>query len=173
MPIACGIPIRHIDVVEAVQRSVTKQTLALPDGRYTWRHDKVLSVRADTLENSRKRPKRDKGGLKFINFAKAGEQIVKGSVEGSGMLGTAKDWQLMIDLNGRVTFPPEIAVTNQRPDIVIWSSSSKEGVLVEMTVTWEDRINDAYERRQVPRFGIRLPATRMQNVVSSCRDWLS
>ncbi|XP_069118928.1 uncharacterized protein [Argopecten irradians] len=138
-------------------------SVALADGRYTWRHDKVLSVLADTLENSRKRSKRDKGGLKFINFVKAGEQSVKGSVEGSGVLGTAEDWQLRADLNGRMTFPPEIAVTNQRPDIVIWSSSSKQAVLVELTVPWEDRINDAYERKQA----------KYQDLVSDCqqRGW--
>ncbi|XP_069114823.1 uncharacterized protein [Argopecten irradians] len=113
--------------------------------------------------NSRKRSKRGKGGLKFINFVKAGEQSVQGSVEGSGVLGTAEDWQLRADLNGRMTFPPEIAVTNQRPDIVIWSSSSKQAVLVELTVPWEDRINDAYERKQA----------KYQDLVSDCqqRGW--
>ena len=36
------------------------------------------------------------------------------------------------------------AVTNQRPDIVIWSPSSRQAILVELTVSWEERIEEVY-----------------------------
>ena len=34
-------------------------------------------------------------------------------------------------------FPSEIAVTNKRPDIIIWSAKTKQAVLLELTVPWE------------------------------------
>ena len=46
-------------------------------------------------------------------------------------------------------FPPEVAVTNKRPDTVIWSATTKQSILLEMTVPWEDRIEIAKERKSM------------------------
>ena len=64
---------------------------SLKDGRYTWRHDKVLAVSADTLERNVKKPRATKGGLKFVNFVKEGETGPRAGVERNGLLGTATD----------------------------------------------------------------------------------
>ena len=69
----------------------------LKDGRYTWRHDKVLAVLADTLERYVKTPRATKGGLKFVNFVKEGETGPRAGVEGNGLLGTATDWKMRVD----------------------------------------------------------------------------
>ena len=84
-------------------------------------------------------------------------------MEGTGLLGTAGDWQLQADLRGRMQFPQEIAATNQRPDIVIWSPSSRPAILVELTVPWEERIEEAYERKR----------NKYQDLVADCqqRGW--
>ncbi|XP_033758242.1 uncharacterized protein LOC117340592 [Pecten maximus] len=130
------------------------------NGRYTWRHDKVLSVLADTLERSRKKPRKKKRSLRFVNFVKAGEQTTRSTVEGSGLLGTAGEWQMRADLKGRMQFPQEIAVTNQRPDIVLWSTSIKQAVLVELTMPWEERIEEAHERKR----------NKYQDLVADCQQ---
>ena len=106
----------------------------MKDGRYTWRHDKVLAVLADTLERNVKKLRETKGGLKFVNFVKEGETGPRAGVEGNGLLGTATDWKMRVDLKQRMEFPSEIAVTNKRPDIVIWSAKTKQAVLLELTV---------------------------------------
>ncbi|XP_071170940.1 uncharacterized protein [Mytilus edulis] len=121
---------------------------ALKDGRYTWRHDKVLGTLADTLERNIKKPRKNKEGLTFVNFVKEGEKGQK-KVEGSGLLVTATDWQMLVDLKQKLQFPPQIAVTNQIPDIVIWSASTKQAILLELTVPWEERIEDANERKRM------------------------
>ncbi|VDI54010.1 Hypothetical predicted protein [Mytilus galloprovincialis] len=118
---------------------------ALKDGRYTWRHDKVLGTLADTLERNIKKPRKNKEGLTFVNFVKEGEKGQKKKVEGSGLL---------------------IAVTNQRPDIVIWSASTKQAILLELTVPWEERIEDANERKRL-KYKIYL-----QNVETMMDGWL-
>ena len=53
------------------------------------------------------------------------------------------------DLKQRMEFPTEIAVTNKRPDIVILSAKTKQVVLLELTVSWEERIEEVYERKNL------------------------
>ena len=128
--------------------------------RYTRRHDKVLAVLADTLERNVKKPRTTKGGLKFVNFVKEGETGPRAGVEGKGLLGTSTDWKMRVDLKQRMEFPSEIAVTNKRPDIVIWSAKTKQAVLLELTVPWEERIEEAYERKNL----------KYQELVKNCQE---
>lgn len=136
-------------------------SVALSEGRYTWRHDQILSVLADSLEKARKRPPPKDKRLKFINFVRAGEREKTGSTgEGRGLLGTAGDWQMRADLKTRMQFPTEVASTNKRPDIVIWSPSSRQVIIVELTVPWEERMEDAYERKM----------GKYQELVADCQE---
>ncbi|XP_052777991.1 uncharacterized protein LOC128215335 [Mya arenaria] len=52
---------------------------------------------------------------------------------------------MLVDLGKKLKFPEEVAHTNLRPDIVLWSRSPKLVVLVELTVPWEERCEEAYE----------------------------
>ncbi|KAL1276035.1 hypothetical protein QQF64_035658 [Cirrhinus molitorella] len=40
-----------------------------------------------------------------------------------------------------------LALTSLRPDIVLWSRGTKQVVLIELTVPWEERMEEAYERK--------------------------
>lgn len=51
---------------------------------------------------------------------------------------TAPDWQLKVDVGKQLKFPETIAVTTLRPDVV----------LLELTDPWEDRMEEAYERKR-------------------------
>ena len=44
-------------------------------------------------------------------------------------------------------FPSHLAVTTLRPDIVLMFDSSKQVVLLELPVPWEDRLVEAFERK--------------------------
>ncbi|XP_064193957.1 uncharacterized protein LOC135256013 [Anguilla rostrata] len=57
------------------------------------------------------------------------------------------DWQLLVDLERQLKFPNHIAGTTLRPDIVLVSESTKQAVLLELTVPWEDRLEEAVERK--------------------------
>jgi hypothetical protein len=50
------------------------------------------------------------------------------------------------DLGKKLVFP-DIVPTALRPDIVLWSNTSKRLVMVELTVPWESRCEDAFERK--------------------------
>ena len=53
---------------------------------------------------------------------------------------------MIVDLPGHVySFPQIIALTDQRPDIIMWSPTSI--VLIELTVPFETNISGAVERK--------------------------
>ena len=119
---------------------------ALTGGRYKWRHDKVLSEIAHHLTLAVNTKRKTQTGPLFINFVKQGSAP---SSHATGLLPTAKDWELLVDLKTQLKFPPEIAVTCKRPDLVLWSRTTKQVVLMELTVPWEEGVEEAYERKML------------------------
>ncbi len=68
-----------------------------------------------------------------IAFVKAGKPKPSASAS-AGILASARDWQ-------------RIANTTLRPDVVLVSESTKQVLLLELTVPWEDHLEDASRRR--------------------------
>ncbi len=54
---------------------------------------------------------------------------------------------MRVDLGRQLKFPEEIVVTSLRPDIVLWSQATMQVALIELTVPWEERIEEAHERK--------------------------
>lgn len=46
-----------------------------------------------------------------------------------GELEAARDWQMLVDVGQWLTVPPEIAITNLRSDLVLWSKHTAQGIL--------------------------------------------
>ena len=67
---------------------------------------------------------------------------------------------MLVDLHRRLKFPSEIAETTLRPDIVIWSKKTKQVVLVELTVPWEERMEEAHEKKKA----------KYQPLLEDCQD---
>jgi hypothetical protein len=133
--------------------------VALTDGRYTWRHDQVLKVIAAKVDTARRQKRHIEGKLKFIDFHKTGEKA-RTSSQQQGILATSNDWQMEVDLHRQLKFPPVIAVTNSRPDMVLWSIKSRQVVVIELTVPWEERIEEANERKR----------SKYQQLVEDCQQ---
>lgn len=47
----------------------------------------------------------------------------------------------------------EITGTSLRPDIVLWSSSTKTVLLIELTIPWEAGVEAAWERKRLVLWG--------------------
>ena len=135
---------------------------ALSDGRFTWRHDSVLSIvqQIAQIAVNRGQAIARKGGRKLneaIRFVKAGETQTartKLVTRPTTMLEKATDWQLKFDLNydengtKRGTFFPEtVLVTGKLPDGIIWSESTKIIYLLELSCSWEERHVEAHCRK--------------------------
>ncbi|XP_025752887.1 kinesin-like protein KIF2A [Oreochromis niloticus] len=69
------------------------------------------------------------------------------------------DWQLQADLGKQLKFPQNIAKTSLRPDTIIISEASKQLIMLELTVPWEERIEEANERKR----------GKYQELVQECR----
>ena len=119
---------------------------ALTEGRYTWRHNMVLKEVAAGLEEARKNKKKKQ--LTFIKFVPAGSTESRSDRGCQGILATASDWILMADLQTQLVFPAEITVTRLRPDIVMWSRSTRNLIIIELTGPWEERLEEANEKRE-------------------------
>lgn len=60
-----------------------------------------------------------------------------------------QDCSMKVNLGRKLQFPTEITNTRLRPDIVMWSSSSKAVLLVELTISWEAGLEAAWERKRL------------------------
>ena len=122
---------------------------SLENGRWKYRHDNVLKVLLESLEklieekrNSVSPPE------KFIKFVKPGQSVGRGLMKSFGILNRAKDWILDADIGScNLVFPTEIFVTSSRPDIVIYSTSSKTVILIENTSGCEENHSDNHSEK--------------------------
>ena len=55
-----------------------------------------------------------------------------------GILRHASDWVLMADLNSNYRFPVQIAFTQLRPDITIFSNNLRKAILIELACPCEE-----------------------------------
>lgn len=78
----------------------------------------------------------------------AGEKTHAERKTSTGLMVSARDWQLKVDLGRQLKFPEHIAKTRLSPDVVLTSDSSKQVVILELTVPLEDRIEEANERKR-------------------------
>ena len=112
----------------------------MSQGRYKWRHDKVLKQIASYIdeklvENANKAEAR-KGMIQFVREGERRKEHLVGDCISYGYLSSAKDWMMMVETQ----IPAEICVTSLRPDIMVISRSSRQIGIVELTVPNEDRI---------------------------------
>ena len=140
---ACGLCGRRASLEHILSSCKT----ALTQGRYRWRHDQVLKEIAQGLDEARKKGKTT-SGTRFIQFVRPAGEATKAERQEHGLLTSAGDWEMLVDLERQLRFPQEIRSTALRPDIVIWSKRSKQVIIVELTVPWEDRVEEAYERKR-------------------------
>ena len=135
---------------------------ALTQGRYRWRHDKVLALLAEILEQERRKkyPAKTRALPSTITFVKEGHRpVVQGQTK-QNLLQSAPSWEMEVDLGRKLHFPEAVLSTTLRPDIIMWSPEGKKIILVELTVPWEEGCEEAAERKK----------TKYQQLVQDCRD---
>ncbi len=136
--------------------------VALGQGQYTWCHNQVLKPIVEAITAGISSSSR---GLcptsQKITFVKAGEKRRRtaGARNPPGLLATANDWQLSADLVKQLKFPQHIVRATLRPDILLVSEETKNIILMELTVPWEDHLDEAHERKR----------TKYEELVIDCR----
>jgi len=125
--------------------------VALKDDRYTWRHDNVLKAIFPDLKGTVASANRQEVTSPAVPHISASfvSSLKKTSKRTSPdkkpcILSKANDWILLVDFDNSLTFPPCTGVvTNQRPDVIIYSLSTKHLIWAELTVPQERRIQEA------------------------------
>ena len=116
---------------------------ALDNGRYTWRHNKVLKEMVEATKmvvarvNSRKIILQRK-----VYFLREGFHYPArktDSLRGETFSHRLNDWTDAADLEGLRHYSQLLRDSGRRPEVV-FTSSSDAFILVELTVPWEDRI---------------------------------
>ena len=126
--------------------------VALAEGKYKWRHDKVLREIAHSVEEKRRTNNadpRERGELQ-IKFVGAGEKKKerREKVQMSSYLDGADDWSMKVDLDSKLKIPEYVAVTNLRPDMILVSNSTKRMGIIELTVPSKERIEVSGELKR-------------------------
>ena len=121
--------------------------------KYTWRHNQVLEIIVRVTKeqcemNTEGLLVGDTGDISFVEEGKEPRPPRQLKYGVAKLFGDCLDWKILADLEEKMVFPQHIAVTNLRPDIVIWSDEGKQVHLVELTVPWEDHLEEAFERKK-------------------------
>jgi len=128
---------------------------SLNNKRFNWRHDNVLRVIVSALldqlkkyNNQEIKTKKEEEWVMFksseTNYRRPPHNIKRDSP-----FGAATDWRIIWDEDlFPVEFPQNICGTPQRPDIVVWSETSKEVILIELTVGDESNFSDQVVRKE-------------------------
>jgi hypothetical protein len=134
------------DRIGTLEHVLSSCSTSLTDGRYRWRHDTVLRELADWLETERKKERGSNPQHRRIAFVKPGETSTRAQKHHASILDGTTGWNLEVDLGRKLVFP-DIVHTTLKPDIVLWSKTGKKLIVIELTVPWETRCVQAYERK--------------------------
>jgi len=127
-------------------------SFSLANGRYTFRHDSVVKVQVEAILYQIGMKKTQKPPPKVIVFVKQGEMPKKKNKKPiSGVLDSANDWILLCDLGDlpTATVPPCLALTSERPDIVLYSPSTRQVILIENTSGCEENFENAHSLKLI------------------------
>lgn len=116
---------------------------ALDNGKYSFRHDKVLEVirEAASLAIARSIKGTTSQNRDEIRFIKPGQKCKKSIKKRISIIHKANDWNIQMDTREKqCLLPGEICVSSLRPDLTLYSLSLKRVIFIELTVPWETNI---------------------------------
>ena len=135
---------------QTVEHVLSSCKVALSQGRYTWRHNQVLkeivyaitdhlsSATGYTTSSEAPATFYSAGGSKIWPNTTAAYKAQK-----QNLLDRADDWECSADLPEWKNYPETIRESGMRPDVVLYSQSSKQMILIELTVPYESRMDEA------------------------------
>ena len=127
---------------------------------YTWRHNQVLAILAELIENqcrvANEQTTQDPNPC--ISFLQEGEAPPRQVSQPQGQQFTAatRDWKMAADLKEALHFPYHIVYTQERPDSVIWFDTVKLVIIVELPVPWEENMEEALKRKKLCYENLRM-----------------
>ncbi len=56
---------------------------------------------------------------------------------------------MLIEVDQQLTIPAATEITSLRPGLVLWSNTPRTVYFVELTVPWEDAVDEANKRKRL------------------------
>ena len=79
---------------------------------------------------------------------KAGAKVTKNRKSSTpGLLHLSPDWTVVCDLHSKLVVPPFLAVTRLRPDLLLYSVTSKTCIILELTCCCEENIEEWHKKK--------------------------
>ena len=107
------------------------------------------------MENN-KAPREEKRGIPFVKAGYKGPKSKVKPMPPRCYLDGAADWQLQVDLDGKLKVPAEVADTHLRPDMLLMSRGTKRMGVIELTVPSEERIEVSSELKKMKYEGLKI-----------------
>lgn len=103
------------------------------------------------------------------------EQPIPTKRTSAGILISARNWKLLVDLEQQLKFPNNMAAITLRPDIVLVAETTKQVVLLEPTVPWEDHLGEAIEGKlsKYARLAGNCQKVRLESQVPPSGGWMN
>nr|BAC82600.1 reverse transcriptase [Danio rerio] len=140
--------------------SLSSCSKALGEGQYRWRHGQVLKSIAEAISKGIKDSRLRQATAKVIHFIKEGQRPERtAKLFSAGLLSMTRDWVMSVDLERQLKIPPHVTQSTLRPDIILVSEATRQLTLLELTVPWEERMEEAQERKR----------GKYQELVEQCR----
>ncbi|KAE8287777.1 hypothetical protein D5F01_LYC13834 [Larimichthys crocea] len=130
--------LRHSDIVGHVQ--LGRGDFGLISSKPTWCKASTSERRKMVVEEPQPSSERDRKSptIPLLNH---------------GQLAMAWDWKMLVNIGQQQIFPPELAATTLRRDLVFWSPSLNSVYITELP--WENSTEEAYDLQKEAEQGMR------------------
>ncbi|GFN91962.1 polyprotein [Plakobranchus ocellatus] len=133
---------------QSTEHVLSSCKVALSQGRYTWRHNRVLQELASVISTAKGEIHPSSTSSTVFTTEGGVKKWHEGSItinaHRKGLLVGCNDWALSADLPELERHPDVIRKTALRPDIEIHSASTQQIIMVELTVPYESRMEEAH-----------------------------
>ncbi|GFO05172.1 reverse transcriptase [Plakobranchus ocellatus] len=133
---------------QTIEHVLSSCKVALSQGPYTWRHNRVLQELASIISTAKGEIHPSSTSSTVFTTEGGVKKWHGGSItintHRKGLLDGCNDWVVSADLPEWERHPDVIRKTGLRPDIVIHSASTQQIIMVELTVLYESRMEEAY-----------------------------
>lgn len=121
----------------------------LGKGWCRWRHAQVFKSIADDISKVIKDSQHTKATAKAIYLFEGQRPHRTSKSCSDGLVSTAQEWGIKGDIERQLRIPPHfITQSSLRPDIIVVSECTKHLILLELILPWEERMEEAHERKQ-------------------------
>lgn len=132
-----------------LDHNLSSNSRALSEGCYRWRHDQALKSIAEVISKEISDSRHTHAAARRIESVKAGEEPGSRPRYCSvGLLSTAREWVMTVDFERQLRISSHITQNSLRPDIILVSEVRRQLILLELTVPWGERMEEAQEKKR-------------------------